>query len=100
GHRPKRTMNNPAAIIVPCYNEARRLRQSEFLRLLNEDASVSLLFVDDGSSDDTLEVLHALARQTPGRVHVLPQAVNQGKAEAVRIGLRYALSQLFDAEDD
>lgn len=93
-------MNNPAAIIVPCYNEARRLRQSEFLRLLNEDASVSLLFVDDGSSDDTLEVLHALARQAPGRVHVLPQAVNQGKAEAVRIGLRYALSQLFDAEDD
>lgn len=93
-------MNGPAAIVVPCYNEARRLLQSEFLRLLDNDASVTLVFVDDGSSDGTMNVLRELERQSPGRVVVVQQAVNQGKAEAVRSGLRHALGQLFQTNAD
>ncbi len=93
-------MNEPAAIVVPCYNEARRLPQSEFRGLLEKDASVKLVFVDDGSSDGTLDVLRELERKSPGRVFVVQQPVNQGKAEAVRSGLRHALEHLFQKNDD
>ena len=93
-------MSDQAAIVVPCYNEANRLWQSEFLRLLDQDANVRLIFVDDGSTDSTLEVLRALSSQAPARVFVVPQAVNQGKAEAVRSGMRYAIEQLFENKDD
>jgi glycosyltransferase involved in cell wall biosynthesis len=86
-------MSDRAAIIVPCYNEARRLDQKEFVRLLEWDVGVQLVFVDDGSTDGTLEVLYALAREVPGRVLVVAQPKNQGKAEAVRQGMLHALQE-------
>ncbi len=50
-----------------------------------------VLVVDDGSTDDTAE--RALAA---GAV-VLPQRPNQGKGAALRIGLRRALAEGYDA---
>ncbi len=73
-------------LIIPCYNEARRLDSVAMLSLL-EDELVDLLFVDDGSTDTTREMLEDLARARPQRVGVLALAQNSGKAEAVRNGL-------------
>jgi len=62
---------------------------------------LSLIFVDDGSSDHTRLVLQALQRKVEGsstdkvdqsRVKILPLATNQGKAEAVRQGILQALA--------
>lgn len=81
----------PAAVVViPCYNEALRLDQSEFLRLL-EVPSISLLFVDDGSTDETRALLSELVAREPDRMSLLPLDPNRGKAEAVRQGLMHAL---------
>lgn len=75
-------------IVVPCYDEERRLDVEELVRL---GARVRLHLVDDGSRDGTVGVLNAIAARSPGaRVHVLPK--NAGKAEAVRTGLLAALS--------
>lgn len=73
-------------VVVPCFNEGRRLRADGF-RILMEDANTRLLFVDDGSQDDTREVLGAICAELgPHALHLdLPR--NQGKAEAVRQGL-------------
>ena len=78
------------AIVVPCYNEARRLSRTEFLRLSRMDG-VRLIFVDDGSTDRTAGVLDHICEQSRGRAQCLSLAHNQGKAEAVRQGLIRAL---------
>jgi glycosyltransferase involved in cell wall biosynthesis len=53
---------------------------------------MKFLFVDDGSSDDTLATLSRLTATHPTAVSVLPLPVNGGKAEAVRAGLRHAIA--------
>jgi dolichyl-phosphate beta-glucosyltransferase len=83
-------MANPTVLIIPCYNEARRLDVPAVGELLRDDR-VDLILVDDGSTDTTREILDEMARATPGRIRVLPLAQNGGKAEAVRRGLLAAL---------
>ncbi len=76
-----------AVIVVPCYNEAARLDATAFLSALDGLPGVDFVMVDDGSSDDTLLVLHRLAAQASDRISVLSLEQNGGKAEAVRQGL-------------
>ncbi len=83
-------------VVVPCYNEALRL-DAEGFRALAEHPGVSLLFVDDGSADDTLAVLERLRARWPGNVDVLALDKNGGKGEAVRRGLLAALASGADA---
>jgi len=82
-------------VVVPCYNEEDRLREEEFVRYLSRpDTAVRLLFVDDGSSDGTVQVLERIVKAAPpGRAALLPLTPNGGKAEAVRRGMLQALEQ-------
>jgi dolichyl-phosphate beta-glucosyltransferase len=74
-------------IVVPCYNEAKRLHVDAFRDYLRTHPDTSFLFVDDGSKDATLEVLNRLKATAPDQIGVHPLAQNSGKAEAVRQGL-------------
>jgi glycosyltransferase involved in cell wall biosynthesis len=76
-----------ATLVVPCYNEDKRLDDAAFLALL--DDRTSLLFVNDGSTDATEARLRALAARDD-RIGVISFPKNLGKAEAVRIGLQRA----------
>ena len=76
-------------IVVPCYNEARRLPVASFRKFFSE-SQVRLVFVDDGSSDDTAKVIEGLCDAAGGRLVLLRSPENQGKAEAVRRGMNYA----------
>lgn len=78
-------------IVVPCYNEAARLQTADFRRYLDTSPGISMLFVNDGSKDRTLDVLRELERDAP-RVRVLDKRPNGGKAEAVRDGMLLALN--------
>jgi glycosyltransferase involved in cell wall biosynthesis len=82
-------------LIVPCYDEAARLDQGEFLRLAAARSDLELLFVDDGSRDGTAEVLERMHAVEP-RLSVHRLARNGGKAEAVRRGLLAALDRGAD----
>ncbi|HEX3394975.1 MAG TPA: glycosyltransferase [Acidimicrobiales bacterium] len=75
-------------VVVPCYNEEHRLDPDRFLALART-GRVVLLFVNDGSTDGTAQVLAGLA--TADGVGVIELAVNVGKAEAVRRGLLRAI---------
>lgn len=79
-------------IVVPCWNEERRLPVASFLALLAAEPDVGFVFVDDGSTDGTREQLRTLEKAAPERVHVLGLDENGGKAEAVRRGVLEALS--------
>ncbi|HSK10938.1 MAG TPA: glycosyltransferase [Vicinamibacterales bacterium] len=80
-------------LVVPCHNEARRLRPAAFLEFVRATPHAALLFVDDGSADATRAVLDDLAEAGEGRIAVLALDRNRGKAEAVRQGVNAALRQ-------
>ena len=85
----------PAArcvVVVPCYNEAARLQPLLFSEFLAEDQQVDFLFVNDGSTDRTLDVLETLRKKHPDRIRVLDKQPNGGKAEAVRSGMLAAIA--------
>lgn len=76
-------------IIIPCYNEGKRLELSRFTDFAGRHGEVSFLFVDDGSTDNTLALLQSVKHP---QISVLQLAVNGGKAEAVRAGMKQALA--------
>jgi dolichyl-phosphate beta-glucosyltransferase len=80
-------------IVVPCYNEELRLPVDQFLQFLCH-SQVRFVFVDDGSRDNTLDRLESLREGREDRVFVLRSPANQGKAEAVRMGINFALDTL------
>jgi len=82
------------SLVVPCYNEASRLRTDAFRRFAGEHPETSFLFVDDGSRDGTSARLQELVEASSSRqFRVLSMERNQGKAEAVRRGVLAALAE-------
>jgi len=75
------------AVVVPCYNEATRLQVDAFRQFLGQHRHAALVLVNDGSTDDTLQVLRMLEAEFGDQVTVVDQQPNRGKAEAVRVGL-------------
>jgi dolichyl-phosphate beta-glucosyltransferase len=80
-----------AAIVIPCYNEEKRLDRAAFERFAAEAPTVSFVFVDDGSADQTKRILEEFADQLSDRASVVALDENSGKAEAVRRGVHRAL---------
>ncbi len=90
-------MSATAVLVVPCHNEERRLQPALFLEFLAEEPSFALLFVDDGSRDNTRGVVEEMIGQNPDRVAIHVLEKNQGKGEAVRQGMQEALDRFPEA---
>ncbi|MDP3685419.1 MAG: glycosyltransferase family 2 protein, partial [bacterium] len=89
------------SIIVPCYNEAGTLGEV-LRRVLAVDLGAvqkEILVVDDGSTDGSVAIVAAVARQYPAAVsiHRLPR--NRGTAAAVRQGIALARGDLVVIQD-
>lgn len=74
-------------VVIPCYNEEERLLSKEFLSFVEENSGYHLCFVNDGSKDNTLQVLKALQKGREDFITVYDCEKNGGKAEAVRLGM-------------
>jgi glycosyltransferase involved in cell wall biosynthesis len=81
-----------AIITIPCYNEGKRLKISTFEQFLKLHENIDFVFVNDGSTDNTLSWLDKLKRQNPDRILLLSYHANKGKAEAVRQGVLLSIS--------
>ncbi len=81
-------------MVVPCFNEAARLRTDAFAEFFRSERSrlTQILFVNDGSRDATLSILQSLRSRFPERIRVLDRQPNAGKAEAVRHGMLHAMA--------
>jgi glycosyltransferase involved in cell wall biosynthesis len=90
-------MKDTITIIVPCYNEEKRLNLDAFSRYANQAKTIKFIFVNDGSNDNTEIVLSEFVREHYEEFSLLTLPFNQGKAEAVRYGFQNALksSQSF-----
>jgi len=75
-----------AIIVIPCYNEAKRLASEKFIAFARAGHPQRFLFVNDGSTDETLQVLMTLCESDPQRFLIHDLSQNRGKAEAVRQG--------------
>ena len=76
-------------LVIPCFNEEQRLLQSEVAKCIAV-LNCNVILVDDGSTDQTSELLANLSLRFPQNIHVLALATNVGKGEAVRAGFNYA----------
>ncbi|MBQ1960296.1 MAG: glycosyltransferase family 2 protein [Akkermansia sp.] len=81
------------SLVVPCYNESEALRpfMVELTRVLDsmEGVDAEVILVDDGSRDNTLEVMQDVANQYP-IVRWLSFSRNFGKEGAILAGLKAA----------
>ena len=77
------------SIVIPCYNEENGISSSEYSNFLENNPEVFICFVNDGSTDKTLEVLNVLKEKYPDQINILSLEKNMGKAEAVRTGINY-----------
>ncbi len=76
-------------IIIPCYNEEKRLDQDAFVNFIKDHSDYHLCFVNDGSKDNTLGVLQSMKEAVPTRISIVDVKKNSGKATAVRAGARF-----------
>ena len=74
-------------VVIPCYNEEKRLRHKEFTDFIDKNSGYHLCFVNDGSTDQTLKVLNDLRNEREDFITVYNCKENGGKAEAVRQGM-------------
>ena len=76
------------SIIVPAYNEERRMRPflTDFMKTVAKIPSCEVLFVDDGSRDQTAAIFRTFARRAKN-VNVISLKKNAGKGGAVIRGV-------------
>lgn len=104
-HSFSRMSHKLVTIIVPAYNEAKNIplltdQIAQLWRSLHNKYDYELVFIDDGSRDDTAEVLERLTR-ADARVKYIELSRNFGKEIALSAGMHFARGDaviLLDAD--
>ncbi|WP_109299424.1 response regulator [Aquimarina sp. AU474] len=87
GSKGQMLQRHCVGVVIPCYNEETRILSKEFTDFTHSNLGYHLCFVNDGSTDNTLEVLQKLAQGREDNISVYDCAKNGGKGEAVRQGV-------------
>lgn len=80
-------------IVIPCYNEEKKIPINEYISFIEDNPTVLLCFVNDGSNDNTLEIINSIKEKHREKVDIFSYSKNAGKAEAVRQGIHYCNSK-------
>lgn len=109
--RMRKTAEQPksASIVIPCFNEASSVpiltaqlgEIATALRSLHALDNIELIFVDDGSTDDTVQQLERYLKSLEPRVRIqlLRHAESKGFAESQRTGFAAATGELVISFD-
>jgi biofilm PGA synthesis N-glycosyltransferase PgaC len=82
------------SILIPCYNEGDNARETIEAAIRQRYTNIEVIAINDGSKDNTGEVLDQLANEHP-RLRVIHLAENQGKAVALKTGAAAARSDFL-----
>lgn len=88
------------SVIIPCYNGARTLADAVSSVLAQSHAELEVILIDDGSADDTLNIMRSFLSDP--RVTVVHSEVNRGVAYSRNLGVRkakYDWIALLDCDD-
>lgn len=93
-------MSIELSLIVPCMNESENVAafRAECMREL-KGVDFEIIYIDDGSKDDTLEKLRELHSDGQCPVQVISFSRNFGKEAAMQAGLRAAKGELISIVD-
>lgn len=98
GPRTTSTSEQPRySIIVPAYNERLRIGKTleQILAHLRQESwNAEIVVVDDGSRDDTFQIVSGFATANP-QVRVIQNPGNQGKGYSVRNGMLNARGEVL-----
>ena len=100
------TENPSISIIVPVLNEEGSLDKfyNETTKSLNEYSNLEIIFIDDGSDDESYNIMRKLADED-NRVSIIQFFKNFGKADALSEGFKQANGKIVitidaDLQDD
>lgn len=87
------------SVLIPVYNESRTLR-TIIDRVLKSPVGLDLelVCIDDGSADNSLDILHELASED-SRIQVIAQPANMGKGKAIRTGIENMTGDIAIIQD-
>ena len=77
-------MGSSVAIVIPCYNEAKRLKVNKFKEYSDADRSHLFVFVNDGSNDATLKVIQDLHRDNPDHCSYIDLPKNRRQSRSCK----------------
>jgi len=92
------TENNKISLIIPIYNEAQHLNR--FLKIIDElklEIPKELVFIDDKSTDTSLNILQLFPFKSEYKIIAQPQ--NCGKGAALRVGIQQASGNFIGIQD-
>lgn len=97
-------MKKKVDIVVPCYNEEQCIQlfydKIDEVFITIKEYDYSILFVDDGSKDLTLQVIKELVQNVPaGKVRYISFSRNFGKESAMVAGLEHCDGDLIAVMD-
>jgi len=94
------------SIVIPLYNEEQSLRElyDKIRNALGRMGRFEIIFVDDGSTDASMRILHEL-RNRDRRVKIIRFRRNYGKSAALSVGFQqaegtYVVTMDADLQDD
>lgn len=85
------------SIIIPAYNESARVGatlERVLAHVAERGWDAEIIAVDDGSRDNTVEIIRAYAEKNP-RLRLLQNPGNRGKGYSVRNGMLHAKGELL-----
>jgi glycosyltransferase involved in cell wall biosynthesis len=84
------------SVVIPTFNESRRLAKTleAITGFLGDDRTYEIIIADDGSRDDTLNLVRQLARRWPQIVTLPSEQGNVGKGDAVKRGVLKSQGEL------
>ena len=108
GHENERPQNDgkDISIVIPLFNEEQSLRElfDKIRNAMSRNSKYEIIFVDDGSTDGSMRVLHEL-RHRDRRVKIIRFRRNYGKSAALDVGFAHAKGDFIvtmdaDLQDD
>jgi len=93
-HLPELKEYPPVSILIPCYNEAANIRETIDILLHQKYPNYEIIAINDGSKDNTLDILQELANKHE-KLRVVNLHTNQGKAMGLHAGALIANSEIL-----
>ena len=85
--------NNLVTIVIPCYNHEHYIEQAIRSVLSQDYPSIELIVIDDGSTDNSRQIIKALHHKYPGFTYLTQE--NSGLIATLKLGLSRTKGEFF-----